>query len=47
MPRFQSSLAPLEQSYQRVVANVAETKAQGQAAIERAHQTYEQRTPAR
>jgi hypothetical protein len=26
------------------VANVAETRAQGQAAIERAHQSYEQRT---
>jgi limonene 1,2-monooxygenase len=43
MPRFQSSLESLDQSYNRVVANVAETRAQGQAAIERAHQNYERR----
>jgi limonene 1,2-monooxygenase len=43
MPRFQHSLGSLNQSYTRVVANVAETRAQGQAAIERAHQSYEQR----
>jgi limonene 1,2-monooxygenase len=42
-PRFQSSLDSLDQSYNRVVANVAETRAQGQAAIDRAHQVYEQR----
>jgi len=46
-PRFQSSLESLDQSYHRVVANVAETRAQGQAAIERAHQTFEQRTAPR
>lgn len=46
MPRFQHSLLPLEQSYQRVVANVAETSSQGRAAIERAHQRYEQQTAA-
>jgi limonene 1,2-monooxygenase len=47
-PRFQTSLDSLNQSYNRVVANVAETRAQGHAAIERAHQTYEQRQqPAR
>jgi limonene 1,2-monooxygenase len=43
MPRFQGSLESLDQSYGRVVANVAETRAQGQAAIERAHQSYERR----
>jgi limonene 1,2-monooxygenase len=42
MPRFQHSLESLDQSYRQVVANVAETRAQGQAAIERAHQTFEQ-----
>jgi limonene 1,2-monooxygenase len=42
MPRFQHSLESLDQSYRQVVANVAETRAQGQAAIERAHQNYEQ-----
>jgi limonene 1,2-monooxygenase len=42
MPKFQHSLGSLQQSYQRVVANVAETRAQQQAAIERAHQSYEQ-----
>jgi limonene 1,2-monooxygenase len=42
-PRFQTSLGSLQQSYDRVVANVAETRKQSQAAIERAHQTYEQR----
>jgi limonene 1,2-monooxygenase len=47
MPRFQHSLGSLDQSYRRVVANVAETKAQGQAAIERAHQSYEQRQATR
>jgi limonene 1,2-monooxygenase len=41
-PRFQSSLESLDQSYNRVVANVAETRKQNEAAIERAHQTYEQ-----
>jgi limonene 1,2-monooxygenase len=44
-PRFQASLDSLGQSYQRVVANVAETKKQSQAAIERAHQTYRQQAP--
>jgi limonene 1,2-monooxygenase len=44
-PRFQGSLDSLGQSYQRVVANVAETKKQSQAAIERAHQTYQQQAP--
>jgi len=44
-PRFQGSLDSLGQSYQRVVANVAETKKQSQAAIERAHQTYQQQVP--
>jgi limonene 1,2-monooxygenase len=43
MPRFQGSLESLDQSYRRVVANVAETRVQGQAAIERAHQRFEQR----
>jgi limonene 1,2-monooxygenase len=42
-PKFQTSLESLDRSYNRVVANVAETRAQGQAAIERAHQSYEQR----
>ncbi|MFN8525869.1 MAG: LLM class flavin-dependent oxidoreductase [Chloroflexota bacterium] len=42
MPRFQGSIQSLGDSYDRVVANVAETRAQGQAAIERAHQAYEQ-----
>jgi len=44
-PHFQGSLDSLGQSYQRVVANVAETKEQSQAAIERAHQTYQQQAP--
>jgi limonene 1,2-monooxygenase len=47
MPRFQGSLESLDQSYRQVVANVAETRAQGQAAIERAHQSFEQREAAR
>jgi hypothetical protein len=34
-------LGSLDQSYKRVVANAAETKAQTQAAIDRAHQAYE------
>ena len=46
MPKFQNSLGSLDQSYNRVVANVAETKAQGQAAIERAHNRFEQREAA-
>ena len=41
MPKFQGSLGSLDQSYNAVVANVAETKAQGQAAIERAHNRFE------
>jgi limonene 1,2-monooxygenase len=43
-PRFQSSLDSLDQSYHRVVANVAETKAQQQAAIDRAHERFEQQS---
>jgi limonene 1,2-monooxygenase len=46
-PRFQGSLGSLDSSYRRVVANVAETRKQSQAAIERAHQTYEQQQTAR
>jgi limonene 1,2-monooxygenase len=41
-PRFQGSLESLDQSYNRVVANVAETRKQSEAAINRAHQVYEQ-----
>jgi limonene 1,2-monooxygenase len=47
MPKFQNSLGSLDDSYNRVVANVAATKAQGQAAIERAHNRFEQREPTR
>jgi limonene 1,2-monooxygenase len=43
-PRFQSSLDSLDRSYHRVVANVAETKAQQQAAINRAHERFEQQS---
>jgi limonene 1,2-monooxygenase len=43
-PRFQSSLDSLDSSYHRVVANVAETKAQQQAAINRAHERFEQQS---
>jgi limonene 1,2-monooxygenase len=44
MPRFQHSLESLDQSYNKVVANVVETRAQGQAAIEQAHRSFEKRT---
>jgi limonene 1,2-monooxygenase len=43
-PRFQRSLDSLDRSYHRVVANVAETKAQQQAAINRAHERFEQQS---
>jgi limonene 1,2-monooxygenase len=43
-PRFQNSLDSIDSSYHRVVANVAETKAQQQAAINRAHERFEQQS---
>jgi limonene 1,2-monooxygenase len=46
-PRFQSSLESLDQSYNRVVAHVAETRKQSEAAINRAHQVYEQNQTSR